>query len=199
MDHDDIRILNHSLCYQGFFRLDCYTLQHRLFSGQWSEPLKREVFERGHAVAVLPYDPLRDEIVLIEQFRIGALHAKGGAWLTEIIAGVIDVDESVFDVVNREAREEAGITLSELIPICEYLVSPGGCSEQISLFCGRVNADKIGGIHGLTEEGEDIRVFTVGFNQAMAMLKQGKINSAGPIIALQWLANNREWLRNQWR
>ena len=199
MKQDDIKILDHQVAYQGFFRLERYHLSHRLFNGDWSPPLTRELFERGHAVAVLPYDPVRDEIVLIEQFRIGAVHSNEGAWLIEIVAGVIETGETAEDVARREALEESGCSLQQLEPICTYYVSPGGTSEQLQLFCGRVDASLADGIHGCPEEGEDIRVFTVSFPEAMDMISDGRINSASPIIALQWLAMHRDHLRSMWQ
>lgn len=188
-------ILDSETVYQGFFRLERYRLRHRLFAGGMSGPVQRELFERGHAAAVLLYDPQRDAVVLLEQFRIGALQAAGGPWLLEIVAGMIEEGESAAEVVRREALEEAGARIQRLEFICDYLVSPGGTSETISLYCGLVDSDGLGGIHGLEEEQEDIRVTVVTFDQAWALWQQGQINSASPIIALQWLAMQRESLR----
>jgi len=184
--------------YRGYFRMERYRLRHTLFEGGWSGEITRELFERGHAAAVLPYDPARDQVVLIEQFRIGALEWKHGPWLTEIVAGMIEAGETAEAVVRREAREEAGAELLDLVHICDYLVSPGGTSETISLFCGRVDAAPLGGVHGLEEEHEDIRVHVVSVDEALARLAAGTIDSASPIIALQWLALNREALRERW-
>lgn len=194
----DYRILTHEVAYQGFFRIDRFRLRHQLFAGGWTEELIRELFERGHAAAVLPYDPALDELVLVEQFRIGALQAPGGPWLLEIVAGIIDPGEQPEQVVRREAVEEAGLTLGETEFICDYLVSPGGTSERIALFCGRVDASDAGGIHGLEAEGEDIRVSRVSYEQATEMLASGRLNSASAIIAMQWLMLNRTRLREQW-
>lgn len=191
-----IEILEKSIEFQGFFQMEKYRLRHRLFDGRMSPELDRELFERGHAAAVLPYDPVRDEVVLIEQFRIGALEARGGAWLIEIVAGIIEEGESAEEVIRREAIEEAGCTLREIEPICDYLVSPGGTSESLSLYCGIIDATGIGGVHGLIDEGEDIRVEAVSFDIAWEWVEQGIINSASPIIALQWLAIHREKIRN---
>ncbi|HFC53270.1 MAG TPA: NUDIX domain-containing protein, partial [Gammaproteobacteria bacterium] len=182
----------------GFFRLLNYRLRHRLFGGGWTPVISRELFERGHAAAVLPYDPDLDRVVLVEQFRIGALQAEGGPWLVECVAGMIEPGEAPEEVVRREALEEAGCRLQELERIFEYLVSPGGTSERITLYCGRVDASNAGGIHGLAEEHEDIRVMPVPFRAAMEMLHEGRIDSAAPIIAMQWLAMNRERLRHEW-
>ena len=193
-----VDILEKTVCYAGFFRLKRYRLRHRLFSGAWSHTLVREVFERGHAAAVLPYDPVRDQVVLIEQFRIGALQAPGGPWLLEIVAGVLDPGETPEEVIRREAIEESGCPLQEIVPICEYLVSPGGSTERIALFCGKVDASQADGTHGLAEEGEDIRVEVMATDAAMAHLHTGRINAAAPIIALQWLLLNRDQLRRRW-
>jgi len=199
MTEPRVEILDKTVCYDGFFRMERYRLRHRLFNGAWSRVLTRELFERGHAAAVLPYDPVRDAVVLVEQFRIGALEAPGDPWLLEIVAGIIDHDdETPQDVVRREAVEEANCQIQELVHICDYFVSPGGTSERISLFCGKVDAAGTGGLHGLAAEEEDIRVLVVPFPEAIALLHAGKINSAAPIIALQWLQLNHAQLRARW-
>lgn len=200
MDRDaqQFEIIDREVVYQGFFRLERYTLRHSLYAGGMSGTLVRELLERGHAAAVLPYDPVRDQVVLIEQFRIGALELSEGAWVREIVAGIIEPGETAEDVVMREAQEEAGCVIHELEFISRYLVSPGGSSEQISLFCGKVDSARAGGLFGIEAEHEDIRATAVPFAEAMVLLAQGGIASATPIIALQWLAAHRERLRVQW-
>ena len=193
-----VEIFEKTVCYQGFFRIDRYRLRHRLFNGAWSRPLVREVFERGHAAAVLPYDPLRDQVVLIEQFRIGAIESTGDPWLLEIVAGMIDPGETPEEVVQREAVEESGCVVQGVVPICEYLVSPGGTSERLTLFCGKVDASQASGIHGAADEDEDIRVVVLSADDAFAQLQTGRIKAAAPIIALQWLMLNRDQLRHRW-
>lgn len=194
----DYEILERQECYRGFFRMERYRLRHRLYDGRMSGVVERELFERGHAAAVLLYDPRRDEVVLQEQFRIGALEAAGGPWLLEIVAGMIEPGESAEEVVRREAQEEAGCHVEALEYICDYLVSPGGTSERISLYCGRVDARGVGGIHGLDHEDEDIRVEVVPFATAWEWLLHGEVNSASPIIALQWLKMHRARLQGLW-
>ncbi len=194
-----IDILDKTVCYDGFFRIERYRLRHHLFRGGWSRVLTRELFERGHAVAVLLYDPERDTVVLIEQFRVGAVEAPGDPWLVEIVAGVFDhPGEAPEDVARREALEEANCQIQELVPICEYLVSPGGTSERITLFCGRVDTTDVGGLHGLAEEAEDIRVSVVPRVQALEQVEDGRIRCAAPIIALQWLQLHHQDLRARW-
>jgi len=136
---------------------------------------------------------------LLEQFRVGALDFPGGPWLLEIVAGIMDEpEETPEDVARRETIEEAGCELLDLIPICHYLVSPGGTSESITLFCGRVNAAQIGGIQGVVDEHEDIRLHVVSRSEALTLLDSGRINSAAPIIALQWLKLNHPQLLERW-
>ncbi len=198
MTHKDVEILERTVCYKGFFRIDRYRLRHRLFNGGWSHPITRELFERGHAAAVLPYDPIRNEVILIEQFRIGAMDTPDGPWLLEIVAGIIEADEITEDVVKRESVEEANCNISDLIPLYDYLASPGGMTERIALFCGRTDTTQAGGIHGAADEGEDIKVHVVSLETALQFLVSGKINSASAIIALQWLALNRGLVREKW-
>lgn len=193
-------ILDKSIGYSGFFRMEKYRLRHELFSGGWSPEMTRECLERGHAVAVLLYDPGSDQVVLLEQFRVGALEFPGGPWLLEIVAGIMDEPgETTEDVARRETVEEAGCEMLDLAPICHYLVSPGGTSESITLFCGRVDAATVTpGVRGVAAEHEDIRVHVVSRLEALALLYSGRINSAAPIIALQWLELNRLKLLERW-
>lgn len=196
---DDVEIREKIAAFQGYFRVDRYRLRHRLHAGGWSAEMTREVFERGHAAAVLPYDPIRDEVVLIEQFRVGAYAAGWSPWLTEVIAGIIDPGETPEEVVRREAREEADLELGEIEPIANYLSSPGGASEAVVLFCGRADATRAGGIHGHQGEDEDILVRVHPFAAIQEMLRAASVSNAVTLIALQWLALNREGLRARWR
>lgn len=192
-------ILEKSIVYRGFFQLEKYRLQHRLFCGDWSSPIIRECLERGHAVAVLPYDPVSDQVVLIEQFRIGALQTQDHPWLLEIVAGIIDPGEHKLDVARRETREEAGCELLDILPICDYLISPGGTSETIALYCGRIDATQVNGLQGVPEEHEDIRVHVLSRDEAKSLLNKGVIRSATAIIALQWLELQYRDLLKQWQ
>ncbi len=198
MNYGEVEIESHSICFQGFFRIEKFRLRHALFDGGMSETMSRELFERGQAVAVLPYDPVQDRVVLIEQFRIGALNSPQGPWLTEIVAGMIAAGETPEAVARREALEEADCVIGELLPICRFYPSPGGCSESIVLFCGQVDARNVGGICGLAHEHEDIRVFTMKHAEAMVWIEDGRINSAAPIMALQWLALNKTKVKESW-
>ena len=198
MDADDVNVLRQETVFQGYYRVDRYQLKHRRHDGGWTETMIREVFERGHAVAVLPYDPIRDEVVLIEQFRIGAYAAGVGPWLLEVVAGIIDAGETLEAVARRETREEAGLEVQELKPIASFMLSQGAVSETVQLFCGRVDAADAGGIHGLDHEHEDIKVSTVRFAEIRPFLDQGRISNAVALIALQWLLLNRDSVRELW-
>jgi ADP-ribose pyrophosphatase len=191
-------IIKKQMRYTGFFKLTEVELQHDLFAGGQSPVLTRELIDRGHAVAVLPYDPVRDEVVLIEQFRIGAGEDKDGPWIIEVIAGYQEPGESAEEVVYREALEEAGCKLSDLEAMYRCYSSPGGSNETVSLFFARTDSAGISGIHGLDEEGEDIKVHVVSSQQAFDWLDSGRIDSAMPIIAMQWFRLNRERIRKQW-
>ncbi|MEE9139477.1 MAG: ADP-ribose diphosphatase [Alphaproteobacteria bacterium] len=199
MTRDDVEIIEKTPAFEGYFRIDRYRLRHRLHEGGWSGEMTREVFERGHAAAMLPYDPALDRVVLIEQFRIGAFAAGVDPWLVEVVAGIIEPGETAEEVVRREALEETGCPVQKLVPICEFLVSPGGTSESIALFCGRVDAAGAGGIHGQAEEHEDIRVMALPFAKAKELVETGRIDNATALISLQWLILNRERLRREWR
>jgi ADP-ribose pyrophosphatase len=194
----DVRVLDSRVAYDGHFELRKLTLQHRCFAGGWSQPLVRELFERGDAVGVLPYDPVSDSLVLIEQFRPGAMRGDDSPWMLELVAGVVEPGESDAEVVHREAMEEAGCMLSELVPIATFIPSAGACSEQVRLFCGRVSSASIGGIHGLEEEGEDILVHSVARLDALQMVAEDRIPNGHTLIALQWLQINGDSLRERW-
>ncbi len=198
MDKNDIDIIERETCFRGFYRLDRIKLRHRQYAGGMGPQLTRELFVRHDAVCVLPYDPQRDEVVLIEQFRVGAMEKVANPWLLELVAGLIDKDEEPEEVARREAIEEADLTLTSLWPITQYFPSPGGSNERVHLFVGRCISEGAGGVHGLAEEGEDIRVQVMPLEDALSAVRDGRIDNAASIIALQWLALNREEVRGMW-
>lgn len=198
MGKDDIDIIEREACFRGFYRLDRVRLRHRQFAGGMGPELSRELFVRHDAVCVLPYDPQRDEVVLIEQFRVGAMDKSANPWLLELVAGLIDKDEEPEEVARRETIEEADLTLTSLWPITQYFPSPGGSDERVHLFLGRCNSEGAGGVHGLVDEGEDIRVHVWPLEDALTAVKDGRIDNAASIIALQWLALNHDEVRGMW-
>jgi len=191
---DRIAIERADIAYAGYFRIDRYTLRHRKHDGTWSGSVTREVFERGHAVAVLPYDRRDDAVILIEQLRAGALAAGKSPWQIEVIAGIIDPGETPEAVAHREAQEESDLVLHHLTPLYHYLVSPGGSSETVRLYAAAADSRRAGGVHGLDAEHEDILVRVMPFTEAWSLVDSGRIDNAPTIMALQWLALNRERL-----
>ena len=196
----DVEVVEREECFRGFYKLDRLHLRHRLFAGGMGKLINRELFVRHDAVCVLPYDPQRDEVVLIEQFRVGALGKTDTPWLIELVAGLIDKEGEVNpeDVAHREGEEEAGVTFTSLWPITRYFPSPGGSTEFVHLYVGRCSTEGIGGLHGLEEEAEDIRVTVWAYEDALQAVRDGRISNAASIIALQWLALNRAEVRGLW-
>ncbi|HCG5588483.1 TPA: ADP-ribose diphosphatase [Vibrio parahaemolyticus] len=193
----DVEIISKESVFEGFFKMVKYRFKHKLFAGGWSDVVEREMFERGHAAAMLPYDPKTDQVVIIEQIRIGALEHEH-PWQLEIVAGMIDRDESAEEVIRREAEEESGITVGRVASVTSYYPSSGGCSEKLDVFVGEVDASKAHGIHGLDYEDEDIRVHVLSREQAYQWVKDGIFENGASIIALQWLQLNHQELRSQW-
>ena len=199
MDRDDVIVETSETVLDGFIRVDRLQLRYRLFAGGWTGLLRRDAIVFGQVAAVLPYDAVRDELVLIEQFRIGPFAAQDKEpWITEIVAGMVEPGESAAEMARRETLEEAGCTIARLEKIMDFYSSPGASSQRVALFCAEIQAESAGGIHGLAEEGEDIRVFTKSTDEALAMVQSGIIRNAISIIGVQWLALNRDALRRRW-
>lgn len=196
-----VQMVDKCVSYQGFFSLDRYVIQHPLYAGGMSNQLSRELMERGDAVMVLPYDPKTDEVILIEQFRIGAYGAAcrdqdqglqpKSPWLIECIGGMVDQGRTALEVVHAEAQEEAGIDLQHVTSMMRLYTSPGGISERIEHFVAITESQHVKGIHGKSSENEDIRVLRVPLTLAMDWINEGKINNASTVISLQWLQLNK--------
>jgi ADP-ribose diphosphatase len=197
--HRDLELLEARVAFEGFLRLDVFRFRHRLFSGEWSAVREYDVVRRGEAVAVVLYDPARDRVVLIEQFRLPALLAGASPWQIEAVAGLVDGEEAPSAVAVRETREETGLALQgEPVAIERYLSSAGASDECVHLFCGRVDAGGAGGVHGLADEHEDIRVVVKTMAEIEALLEEGAIASGHTLIALYWLLRHRDRLRREW-
>ncbi|MEJ4045630.1 ADP-ribose diphosphatase [Erwinia sp. SLM-02] len=196
---DDVEIIARETLYRGFFSVERYRFRHRLFNGEMSGEVSREIFERGHAAVLLPYDPQRDEVVLIEQIRIASWDTSPTPWKLELVAGMIEEGETPEDVARREAVEEAGLTAGRTKPISSYLYSAGGTTERLIMYVGEVDASVAKGNHGLEEENEDILVHVVSRSQAYQWVEEGKIDNAAAIIALQWLELHYKQLCNEWK
>lgn len=194
----DLKIEKQWSLYSGFFKLINYQFRHKLFAGGWSGEIHREILERGHAVAMLLYDPKIGEFVFIEQFRFGALATSKTPWLIEVVAGMIDEGEEPEEVCRREALEEAGVTVKNLYKCLSFLSSPGGTTERIHIYVGEVDATEAEGIHGLESENEDILVRRVSEQQAVEWLETGVIDNATALIAMQWFLLNKQTVLDEW-
>lgn len=187
----DVKIIERQPLREGFLSIYKLVLQHKLFEGDWSPVFEREVMDRGHAVVVLPYDAKRDALVVLEQFRVGALLGASdetqSPWLLEFVAGMYDGDELAEQVAHRELFEEAGLTTERLHFALSYLSTPGGCTEEISIYIAEVDSSRALRHAGLASEHEDIRVHVLPFGDVVQLLEQGKINNAASVIGLQWL------------
>jgi len=186
------QINNQKTVYDGFYKIESLQYAHSLHSGEMTGAIDVELFVRGDVVGLLPYDPLTDQVALIEQFRIGAMHNKPDPWLVQIIAGMIDTDETPAQVAIREAKEEAGIELVEVELISRYIASPGASTEEVFVFYAETDLSQVGGTHGLAEEDEDILVKVMSADTAIGLLDTGEIKNALSIIALQWFKLKRQ-------
>ncbi len=178
--------------YQGFFALNRYHFRHRKYNGQWTESIQREVFERGHSACVLLFDPGKQQLVLIEQFRIPAVETCQSPWQLELVAGVIEDGLTPEQIAHKEALEESNMQIKQLIPICDYLASSGGTTERVWLYIGLVDAEQAGGVYGLDSENEDIKVVVITLERLSQLIADNKIDNAALLIAGQWLLLNKE-------
>ncbi|SCA54977.1 ADP-ribose pyrophosphatase [Candidatus Terasakiella magnetica] len=195
---DDVEVIDKTTPFKKYFQVDEYTLRHKKHEGGWSQPINREIFERGHASGMLPYDPVADVIILVEQFRPGSFAAGYNPWLLEVPAGIIEEGQTPEDVAIRETHEETGCTAKRLELIADYLVSPGGSTESLHLYCVEVDSTEALEFAGLEHEGEHIRVLKVPVAEAFDMLENGYMHNSTGIIALQWLKMNHKDIRDKW-
>ncbi len=192
---EDVEQRESNTVFQGFFKMEALRLKHRLFEGGWSNEISREILHRGDASAAILYDPIHDTIGLVEQFRAGALNSEHGPWCLEVVAGMVEANETPEAVMRRELMEEAGIDTAELIHISSYYSTPGGCSEKIYLYCAVCDLSTAGGVHGLDHEHEDILLHVLSAEEVFAVMLNSRMNNAATLIGLQWLQANRDSLR----
>ena len=199
MSEKKFSVLLREVLFQGFFRVDRVHVQHDRFDGTPSAVFTREVFHRCAKVAgVLLFDPQHDKVVLIEQFRPAPALNKENPWMMEVVMGMVDAGETPEQAARREALEEAGCEIQTLHPIANYYSSPGGTTEYIHLFVGRITTQAEGGIFGVTSENEDIRAHVLDATRAISLLYANKIRDAQTLVALQWFAMHHTDLRSRW-
>ncbi len=187
LDASDVQVQEETKVYSGFLKLFKYTITHGLFKGGISRPLIREATVRPPSVGVILFDPVHDQVVLVEQFRMGPFLSNDDPWLLEVVAGISEPEETLEEIALREVEEETGYKITSLRPVSDFYVSPGASNEKLKLFCGLVDATNAGGVFGMADEGEDIRVHVLPFPEAYDMVEDGRIANAPAIIAMQWL------------
>ena len=197
LGRDDVVINRRETLFQGFYRVDKFWLQHRHFDGSMGREITRELLVRPPAVGVLIYDVKTDDVLLIEQFRVGAIDDQH-PWQYEVVAGLVEPGEALEAVARRETLEEAGVVITDLEKIFEFMPSAGGSDERFTLFVAPADLSRAGGVHGLADEGENIRVIVLGLKQALQLVSSGRINNAPCMLALQWLALNKAHIVSKW-
>lgn len=197
-DGDAVEILDRLTLHHDWLRIDRFRLRHRRFAGGWTGEVDREILIRGEIAVVLPYDPQRDELVLVEQFRLPTFVGGGDAWQVEPVAGMVDPGENSRQAAERELAEEAGLACTELVKALRFFPSPGGSSQVMDLYVARVDAAQAGGLFGMDEEDEDIQVRVLSAARAFELLDAGRFEGGPTLIALLWFARHRERLRARW-
>jgi ADP-ribose pyrophosphatase len=195
----EVECLETEVLAEAYFRYEQLTLRTETFAGTLSPPYKREVLRSGRAVVVLLYDPVAQELILIEQFRIGAyVNHLPSAWILECVAGLVDEGETNEATARREAKEETGCDVRRLEFAGSYLSSPGLSDELVSIYVGEVDAAQAGGVHGHVAEGEDIRTVIFSVEEALAAADHGAVVNIMAQVALLWFARHGEALRRRW-
>lgn len=195
---DDVKVLKRETLFQGFFRFEALEYKHKRYEGGWSDTIRREILIRPEAIGAVLYDPKRDLIGLVEQVRPGAFGDTNGPWCLEVVAGMVEPGEDKDQVVIREMAEETGIEPYAVEYICEYMASPGGCTEKLHVYSALAELEGLdGGVSGLETEGEDIRLLVMPAAEVFSNLYGGRFNNAATMIGLQWLQFNRERLQRE--
>ncbi|WP_151834383.1 NUDIX domain-containing protein [Acinetobacter junii] len=187
----DVSIESRENLFRGFIQVEKVTIKHRLFNkSNYSSSIHRELIHRPEAAGVLLYDNQQRRFVLIEQFRIGALNDTVSPWQLEVIAGVLDGDETPETCIRRESLEEAGCEVHDLQHLFTFYPSAGACSEIFHLYVANVELPTSGGVFGMPDEGEDIQLHLFDYSDAPLLLKNGRLRNAPVIMALQWLTQH---------
>ena len=180
------KIINKINLYSGFFSLNKYEFIHKKHDGEWTSTVGREVFSGAHVSTLLPYDPIKKEIILIQQFRAGVLSRYDENYLLEIVAGIVDEGENPEQTALRECFEETGCEVKKIHPIQSYFPAPGSSESYYHLYLGEIQAFDGERIKGLEKENEDILVKSFNIDEVRQMLKEKKIMNGLTLVALQW-------------
>jgi nudix-type nucleoside diphosphatase (YffH/AdpP family) len=195
----DVEPLGVGRPYARYFGIEEHELRHRRFDGSMSAAMARAVFTMGDAVTVLPFDPRTRSVLLIEQFRAGPYARRDPRpWCLEVVAGRCDAGEGPEATARREAREEAGVALGRVERIAGYYTSPGAVAEHVTAYVGEADLEAAGGVHGLAEEHEDIRVIVLPLGEALELVAAGEVNVGPLLVSLLWLAGQADRLASAW-
>jgi len=184
------KIINKKNIYSGFFKMNEVTIRYKKYDNSWSNNIKRELFGGAQVSAVLPFDPKKKEIILIQQFRPGTIGRDLDNYLDEIVAGIIDQGEDPRTTAKRECLEETGCDVKKLIPIQGYFPAPGSSESFYHLFLAEVETFTGERIMGLKSENEDILVKSYKISEVKKKLEKGEILNGLALIALQWFFLN---------
>ena len=194
---DEVKIQSREYLFRGFIQVEKVSLQHRLFNQtEYTPILQRELIHRPEAAGVLIYDDAQQKFALIEQFRVGAMDDSNSAWQLEIIAGVLDGDESPESCIRRESLEESGCEIDELEHLFSFYPSAGACSELFHLYSAQAHLPEQGGVFGMPDEGENIQLHLIDYSEVTHLLTNGRLRNAPVIMALQWLQQHIKTTRN---
>ena len=194
---DEVKIQSREYLFRGFIQVEKISLQHRLFNQtEYTPILQRELIHRPEAAGVLIYDDAQQKFALIEQFRVGAMDDSDSAWQLEIIAGVLDGDESPESCIRRESLEESGCEIDELEHLFSFYPSAGACSELFHLYSAQAHLPEQGGVFGMPDEGENIQLHLIDYSEVTHLLTNGRLRNAPVIMALQWLQQHIKTTRN---
>jgi ADP-ribose pyrophosphatase len=194
---DEVKIQSREYLFRGFIQVEKISLQHRLFNQtEYTPILQRELIHRPEAAGVLIYDDGQQKFALIEQFRVGAMDDSDSAWQLEIIAGVLDGDESPESCIRRESLEESGCEIDELEHLFSFYPSAGACSELFHLYSAQAHLPEQGGVFGMPDEGENIQLHLIDYSEVTHLLSNGRLRNAPVIMALQWLQQHIKTTRN---
>lgn len=195
--HKDVEIQSREYAFKGFVQVEKVSLRHRLFNKtEYTTTIYRELIRRKEAAGVLIYNDQQQKFALIEQFRVGAMNDPISPWQLEIIAGVLDGDESPESCIRRESLEESGCTLEKIDLVYSFYPSAGACDEIFHLYVAQAELPDQGGIFGMPDEGENIKLHIVQYEDLNLLLQSNRLRNAAIIMALQWLQQHIRTLKN---
>ncbi len=196
-NRDQVQVQSREYLFRGFIQVEKVNLCHRLFNqSEFTPVMQRELIHRPEAAGVLIYNDAQQKFALIEQFRVGAMDDPESPWQLEVIAGVLDGDESPESCIRRESLEESGCKIDQLQHLFSFYPSAGACSELFHLYSAQAHLPQQGGIFGMPGEGENIQLHILDYSEITTLLGNGRLKNAPVIMALQWLQQHIKTTRN---